>query len=226
MGTSASISWLRNCCSGCADAIRGRGRLVHDGVQGPSTASSRREQWLPRAGPLIHPRRRRAANNEPRTGRRPSAPPARRPVSPMPRRIEVIAIAAQQHGLVVTGSNGEVLRPAKLWNDTESAPDAAELIRSLPGGAAGWAARCGSVPVPSFTITKLRWLRRCEPDLFRHVATVLLPHDWLSFRLTGRRTTDRGDASGTGYWSPARGALLPRASGSGGRHRRLGTRCP
>jgi xylulokinase len=122
---------------------------------------------------------------------------------PNARRIEVIAIAAQQHGLVVTGSNGEVLRPAKLWNDTESAPDAAELIRSLPGGAAGWAARCGSVPVPSFTITKLRWLRRCEPDLFRHVATVLLPHDWLSFRLTGRRTTDRGDASGTGYWSPA-----------------------
>jgi xylulokinase len=59
------------------------------------------------------------------------------------------------------------------------------------------------VPVPSFTITKLRWLRRCEPDVFRRVAAVLLPHDWLSFRLTGRRTTDRGDASGTGYWSPA-----------------------
>jgi xylulokinase len=118
------------------------------------------------------------------------------------RRVDTIAVAAQQHGLVVTDARGEVLRPAKLWNDTESAPDAAELIGSLPGGAAGWATRCGSVPGPSFTITKLRWLRRCEPEVFRRTAAVLLPHDWLSSRLTGQRTTDRGDASGTGYWSP------------------------
>ena len=110
---------------------------------------------------------------------------------------------------MVTDSNSEVLRPAKLWNDTESAPDAAELISSLPGGAADWATSCGSVPVPSFTITKLRWLRRCEPDVFRRVAAVLLPHDWLSSRLTGRRTTDRGDASGTGYWSPEEERYCP-----------------
>jgi xylulokinase len=58
------------------------------------------------------------------------------------------------------------------------------------------------VLVPSFTITKLRWLRRCEPDVLRRTAAVLLPHDWLTFRLTGRRVSDRGDASGTGYWSP------------------------
>ena len=128
---------------------------------------------------------------------------------PETRRIETIAIAAQQHGLVVLDSNNEVLRPAKLWNDTESAPDAAELIDSLPTGAAGWAATCGSVPVPSFTITKLRWLRRCEPEVFRRVAAVLLPHDWLSSRLTGRRTTDRGDASGTGYWSPGEERYCP-----------------
>jgi xylulokinase len=111
-------------------------------------------------------------------------------------------VAAQQHGLVVLGSDGEVLRPAKLWNDTESAPDTAMLLAALPDGQAGWAAACGSVPLPSFTIAKLHWLRRCEPETFRRVATVLLPHDWLTFRLTGRRTTDRGDASGTGYWSP------------------------
>ena len=84
-----------------------------------------------------------------------------------------------------------------------------ELINALPGGAAEWAAACGSVPVPSFTITKLRWLRRCEPDVFRRVSAVLLPHDWLSSRLTGRRTTDRGDASGTGYWSPAEERYCP-----------------
>jgi xylulokinase len=113
-----------------------------------------------------------------------------------------VAVAAQQHGLVVLGDDGEVLRPAKLWNDTESAPDTEMLLAALPGGRDGWAAACGSVPVPSFTITKLHWLRRCEPETLRRAAAVLLPHDWLTFRLTGRWTTDRGDASGTGYWSP------------------------
>ena len=111
-----------------------------------------------------------------------------------------VAVAAQQHGLVVLGADGEVLRPAKLWNDTESAPDAHALLTEL--APAAWARACGSVPVPSFTITKLRWLLRCEPDILRRTASIMLPHDWLTFRLTGRPTTDRGDASGTGYWSP------------------------
>jgi xylulokinase len=124
-----------------------------------------------------------------------AAPPAQQtPVA--------IAVAAQQHGLVVLDDDGAVLRPAKLWNDTESAPDTGSLLSALPEGQAGWADACGSVPVPSFTITKLHWLRRCEPETFRRTAAVLLPHDWLTFRLTGRLTTDRGDASGTGYWSP------------------------
>jgi xylulokinase len=121
---------------------------------------------------------------------------------PARHRPSAVAVAAQQHGLVVLDDEGEVLRPAKLWNDTESAPDTDMLLDALPGGRAGWAAACGSVPVPSFTVTKLHWLRRCEPETLRRTASVLLPHDWLSFRLTGRRTTDRGDASGTGYWSP------------------------
>src|ERR1700722_7361452 len=114
-----------------------------------------------------------------------------------------ISFAAQQHGAVIVDNHGEVVRPAKLWNDTESAPDAHELISALPGGTAAWAAACGSVPLASYTITKLRWLRRCEIESFRRMPSVLLPHDWLTFRLTGAMTTDRGDASGTGYWSPA-----------------------
>jgi xylulokinase len=114
-----------------------------------------------------------------------------------------IAVAAQQHGLVVSGRDGEVLRPAKLWNDTESAPDADALVAALDGGAAGWAAACGSVPVPAFTITKLAWLRRREPDTFRQISRVQLPHDWLTAQLTNGFTTDRGDVSGTGWWSPA-----------------------
>jgi len=120
---------------------------------------------------------------------------------------DAIAVAGQQHGLVVLDEHGEVLRPAKLWNDTESAPDAAALVEEL--GAETWAEACGSVPVASFTITKLAWLRRCEPETFARVAHVLLPHDWLTHRLTGGHTTDRGDASGTGWWSPAEGRYRP-----------------
>ncbi len=112
-----------------------------------------------------------------------------------------VAVAGQQHGMVVLDAAGRVLRPAKLWNDTESAADAADLVDRL--GAAAWADAVGTVPVASLTITKLAWLRRVEPDVFAAIATVLLPHDWLTLRLTGRRVTDRGDASGTGYWSPA-----------------------
>lgn len=118
-----------------------------------------------------------------------------------PNRPAAVAVAGQQHGLVVTDASGTPLRPAKLWNDTESAPDADALVEAL--GPRSWAAACGSVPVPSFTITKLRWLRRTEPDAYRRAVRVQLPHDWLTARLTGRSTTDRGDASGTGWWSPA-----------------------
>jgi xylulokinase len=116
-----------------------------------------------------------------------------------------VSVAGQQHGLVVLDAAGEVIRPAKLWNDTESAADAGWLIDQLDGGAAAWAAACGSVPVAAFTITKLSWLHRKEPDAFARIARVLLPHDWLAWKLTGELVTDRGDASGTGYWSPATG---------------------
>jgi len=118
-----------------------------------------------------------------------------------PNRPAAIAVAGQQHGLVVLGSHGEVLRPAKLWNDTESASDADALVATL--GADAWAQACGSVPLAAFTITKLRWLKRCEPDVFARIAQVSLPHDWLTTQLTGSHTTDRGDASGTGWWSPS-----------------------
>jgi xylulokinase len=117
--------------------------------------------------------------------------------------VGAISVAGQQHGMVVLDERHEVIRPAKLWNDTESAPDAAWLIKQLPGGRQAWAEACGSVPVASFTITKLSWLHRSEPEAWRRLATVVLPHDWMTFKLTGRFVTDRGDASGTGYWSAA-----------------------
>jgi len=114
-----------------------------------------------------------------------------------------IAVAGQQHGLVVLDADENVVRPAKLWNDTESAPDAEWLVKQL-GDPAAWAEACGSVPVAAFTITKLSWLHRSEPDAWARVARVCLPHDWLTWKLTGAFVTDRGDASGTGYFSAAR----------------------
>ncbi len=109
--------------------------------------------------------------------------------------------------MVVLDAAGAVVRPAKLWNDTESAPDAAALVERL--GAEAWSAAVGLVPVASYTVTKLAWLRRCEPDAWARLARVVLPHDWLNLRLTGVAATDRGDASGTGYWSAATSAWRP-----------------
>lgn len=119
--------------------------------------------------------------------------------------VAAINVAGQQHGMVALDEAGDVIRPAKLWNDTECAPDAGWLLKQLPGGAADWVAACGSVPVAAFTIAKLSWLHRTEPENWARLAHVLLPHDWMTYRLAGAMFTDRGDASGTGYWSPATG---------------------
>jgi xylulokinase len=118
--------------------------------------------------------------------------------------VAAISVDGQGHGLVALDANHDVIRPAKLWNDTTSAAEAAELVDRL--GAAEWARRVGSVPTAAFTITKLLWLARHEPANFAKVAAVLLPHDWLLFRLTDRFRTDRTEASGTGYFSPAESA--------------------
>ena len=118
--------------------------------------------------------------------------------------VQAISIGAQQHGMVVVDQNKQVVRDALLWNDTRSALDATDLVNEL-GGADKWADAVGSVPVASFTVTKLRWLAKNEPNNAAKVNGVMLPHDWLSWQLMGTPDefiTDRGDASGTGYWSP------------------------
>ena len=122
--------------------------------------------------------------------------------------IEAIAVGGQQHGMVALDGDHRAVHPAKLWNDTESAPDADWLIAQLGGGDAGraaWVTAVGSVPVAALTVTKLSWLHRTHPDAWDRIAHIVLPHDYVTFRMTGRFTTDRGDASGTGYWSPATG---------------------
>jgi len=124
--------------------------------------------------------------------------------------VSALSVAAQQHGMVALDAAGKVVRDALLWNDTRSAAAADALVAELEGGAAAWASAVGSVPLASFTVTKLRWLAEHEPDHARETAAVCLPHDWLTWRLRGspgidQLTTDRSDASGTGYWSAADG---------------------
>ncbi|MGY1524449.1 xylulokinase [Streptomyces sp. MN3] len=113
-----------------------------------------------------------------------------------------VSIGGQQHGLVTLDEHGEPVRPALLWNDVRSAPQASRLVEEL-GGAKAWADRTGSLPTASFTVTKWAWLAEHEPDAVRATKAVRLPHDYLTERLTGQGTTDRGDASGTGWWASA-----------------------
>lgn len=122
--------------------------------------------------------------------------------------VEALAVGGQQHGMVTLDDEGALVRDAVLWNDNRSAPDAADLVAEL-GGPKVWADQVGSVPLASFTVAKLRWLARAEPEHAARTASVLLPHDWLTWQLGGRRSdpaTDRGDASGTGYFDATAGA--------------------
>ncbi|MGW4203639.1 FGGY family carbohydrate kinase, partial [Streptomyces sp. NPDC004726] len=119
-----------------------------------------------------------------------------------------IAVAGQQHGLVVLDGSGRPVRPAMLWNDTRSAPQAAALTEAL-GGPSAWTARTGSVPVASVTASKWRWLREHEPRAAEAARAVRLPHDFLTERLAGVAVTDPGDASGTGWYSTATGSYDP-----------------
>jgi xylulokinase len=123
--------------------------------------------------------------------------------------VAAISVGAQQHGMICVDSGGGVVRKALLWNDTRSAAAAVALTEEL-GGAGAWAERIGVVPVASITATKLRWLADEEPTNADATAAVCLPHDWLTWRLSGSSDvatlcTDRSDASGTGYFASAGG---------------------
>ena len=138
-----------------------------------------------------------------------------------------ISVAGQQHGCVLLDADGAPVRPAKLWNDTTSAPNAAALVDRF--GADVWADRVGLVPVASFTISKLAWLAEHEPESLARTVRVMLPHDYLTWRMTGEHVTDRGDASGTGWYDPAsccRAGCGARSSAPGARRSRSGWSSP
>lgn len=116
------------------------------------------------------------------------------------RQVAAVSVGGQQHGLVTLDAEGRPVRPALLWNDVRSAPQRDALVERL-GGPGVWAERIGSVPAVSFTATKWAWLREHEPRAAAATRAVRLPHDYLTQRLTGQGTTDRGDVSGTGWWA-------------------------
>lgn len=135
--------------------------------------------------------------------------------------VAAISVAGQQHGLVCLDEDGEIVRTASLWNDLAPSAAAEELVAEL--GPQRWAEAVGIVPRASFTVAKLRWLAETDPVSVRRTAAVCLPHDYVTWRLAGSGdpadlATDRGDASGTGYWSPRTGNyredLVERAFGS------------
>ena len=154
--------------------ILGQGRASHE-VSGGAARETRPEQWWEALGEALA-----------RTGYADSA--------------AAVAVGGQQHGLVAVDGQGRSVHPALLWNDVRSAPNAEALVERL--GAEAWAERVGSVPGASFTVTKWDWLRQHEPEAAEQVRGVMLPHDYLTWRLTGERVTDRGDVSGTGWWGP------------------------
>lgn len=107
-----------------------------------------------------------------------------------------IGISGQQHGFVPLDKKGEVIRPAKLWCDTSTAPECEEITDKL-GGAKAALKELGNVVAPGFTASKILWLKKHEPANFKKLATVLLPHDYLNHWLTGQASMEYGDASGT-----------------------------
>lgn len=107
-----------------------------------------------------------------------------------------IGVSGQQHGFVPLDSEGNVIRPAKLWCDTSTAEECEEITAAL-GGARSTIRTLGNAVLPGFTAGKILWLKKHEPENFQRLATVLLPHDYLNWWLTGNRFMEYGDASGT-----------------------------
>src|SRR6266568_7011714 len=110
--------------------------------------------------------------------------------------VKAIGISGQQHGFVALDEQGEVIRPAKLWCDTSTAAECEEIMAKL-GGFKQTIRELGNAVLPGFTASKILWLKKHEPENYARLATVLLPHDYLNFWLTGEKVMEYGDASGT-----------------------------
>lgn len=120
-------------------------------------------------------------------------------------RLEGIGLSGQMHGAVLLDAAGRVLRPAILWNDGRSAAECQELMAAVPD----LTRRAANIAMPGFTAPKLLWVRRHEPAIFQAIAKVLLPKDYVRWRLTGRFVSDMSDAAGTLWLDVAKRAWDP-----------------
>ena len=111
--------------------------------------------------------------------------------------IKAIGVSGQQHGFVPLDKKNNVIRPAKLWCDTSTTEQCAQFEAEF-GGAEELIKLSGNAMLPGYTAPKILWLKQHEPKNFKALKTVLLPHDYINFYLTGERTMEFGDASGTG----------------------------
>jgi xylulokinase len=109
--------------------------------------------------------------------------------------VEAIGLSGQQHGATLLDKSGRVLRPAILWNDGRSFAECQELLKEVPD----FTRRCSNIPMPGFTAPKLKWVAKHEPEIFAETATVLLPKDYVRYRMTGAYVSDFSDASGTAW---------------------------
>jgi xylulokinase len=110
-----------------------------------------------------------------------------------------IGVSGQQHGMVPLDARGEVIRPAKLWCDTETSPQCDQIIARI-GSPARVIELIGNSVAAGFTASKILWLKQHEPQNYERLATILLPHDYINYWLTGEKKTEFGDASGTAYF--------------------------
>lgn len=121
--------------------------------------------------------------------------------------VAALSVTGSHPGLVLLDGAGVVLRPVQAWEGARA--EVARIQQAL--GPEAWARRSGAVPIAGTAVTRLAWLRRTDPALFATIGAVLLPHEWLTYRLAGRPVTDRGSASCTGMWSPSGEGWLPEA---------------
>lgn len=115
-------------------------------------------------------------------------------------RAQVVAlgVSGQQHGFVPLDAAGRVLAPAKLWCDTSTQRECDEIMAAV-GGEQQCVALAGNPILAGYTASKLPWTRRHRPEVYKQLASIALPHDYINFWLTGERWMECGDASGTGW---------------------------
>src|SRR5512145_168306 len=124
------------------------------------------------------------------------------------RLIKAIGVSGQQHGFVPLDATGQALYRVKLWNDT-STTDECEAITKAYGGREKLIAEVGNPILPGYTASKVLWFKRHQPESYRNLTRILLPHDYVNYYLTGQYTTEAGDASGTGWFDIRRRQFAP-----------------